>query len=147
MKRFSTARSSIFTPTYSKPFAGFYSANTTSIWQSSSTPGITFSRLITTEQNAPSERLFIGGLSWNTDNRALQEAFARHGDVIEAKVVMDRDTGRSRGFGFVTFKNTDQAQTAKQSLNETTLDGRTINVNFARPSEPRQPRPPRREDF
>ncbi len=78
-----------------------------------------------------SKKLFVGGLSWNTGDSELREAFESHGDVIEAQVVNDRETGRSRGFGFVTFSDPGQADSAVQALDGTVLDGRTIRVSEA----------------
>lgn len=79
-----------------------------------------------------SKKLFVGGLSWNTDDHGLHAAFSRFGNVSEAKVVSDRDTGRSRGFGFVTFPVDADADTAIQAMHGASLDGRTLNVNEAR---------------
>jgi heterogeneous nuclear ribonucleoprotein A1/A3 len=76
-------------------------------------------------------KLFVGGLSWNTDDESLRAAFAQHGSVTDAKVVLDRDTGRSRGFGFVTFADPSSAQAAITALDGATLDGRSIRVNVA----------------
>ena len=76
-------------------------------------------------------KLFVGGLSWNTNDDGLREAFARFGNVEEAKVITDRETGRSRGFGFVTFADEAAAKTATQELNGQALDGRTIKVTEA----------------
>ena len=76
-------------------------------------------------------KLFVGGLSWGTDDAGLREAFEVHGTVDEAKVITDRDSGRSRGFGFVTFEDESDAQTAIDKMNGTELDGRTLNVNVA----------------
>jgi len=78
-----------------------------------------------------SKKLFVGGLAWATDDKSLRAAFEEYGPVEEAKVVLDRDTGRSRGFGFVTFNDDDQAVKAIAGLNETQLDGRSIRVNEA----------------
>lgn len=78
-----------------------------------------------------SKKLFVGGLSWNTDDDALRQAFEQYGDVTDAKVIKDRDTGRSRGFGFVTFENAADSQNAMSEMNGTTLDGRTIKVDSA----------------
>jgi cold-inducible RNA-binding protein len=78
-----------------------------------------------------SKKLFVGSLSWNTDDRALRDAFALHGEVTEATVITDRDTGRSRGFGFVTFEDDEAADTAVAALNQTEMDGRTIKVDVA----------------
>ena len=78
-----------------------------------------------------SKKLFVGGLSWNTTDNGLLQAFQQFGDVTEAKVITDRETGRSRGFGFVTFGNGEDADNAISAMNGTQLDGRTINVNEA----------------
>jgi RNA recognition motif-containing protein len=77
-----------------------------------------------------SNKLFVGGLAWATDSDGLKSAFAEFGEVVEAKVITDRDTGRSRGFGFVTFAD-DSAAKEAMSLNGTDLDGRTIRVDSA----------------
>lgn len=78
-----------------------------------------------------SSKLFVGSLSWNTDDHGLRAAFERFGSVTEAKVISDRDTGRSRGFGFVTFSSPQEAQAALQEMNGAELDGRTLNVDIA----------------
>ena len=78
-----------------------------------------------------SKKLFVGGLSWGTDDDGLRQAFEAHGTVTEAKVINDRDTGRSRGFGFVTFDNAEDADNAIEAMNGTDLDGRSLNVNVA----------------
>ncbi len=78
-----------------------------------------------------SKKLFVGSLSWNTDDNGLQEAFSVFGEISEAKVITDRDSGRSRGFGFVTFEDDEAADKAIAALNDTDLDGRTIRVNVA----------------
>jgi len=78
-----------------------------------------------------SKKLFVGGLSWNTTNSELQQAFEACGAVAEAKVVTDRETGRSRGFGFVTFEEEGSATRAIEELDGSTLDGRTIKVDKA----------------
>ncbi len=78
-----------------------------------------------------SKKLFVGSLSWGTDDEALRNAFAAHGEVSEAVVISDRDTGRSRGFGFVTFEDDEAADKAIAALNGTELDGRTIRVDVA----------------
>ena len=77
------------------------------------------------------KKLFVGGLSWNTDEDLLREAFERFGAVEEARVITDRETGRSRGFGFVTLDNPEAAQSAISAMDGTDLDGRTIKVNIA----------------
>jgi len=78
-----------------------------------------------------SKKLFVGSLSWNTDDHGLREAFAPHGEITEAIVITDRDSGRSRGFGFVTFADDGAAEKAVAALNQTELDGRTIRVDVA----------------
>ena len=78
-----------------------------------------------------SKKLFVGGLSWDTTSAELQTAFAACGDVVEAKVVTDRDSGRSRGFGFVTYQDASSATRAVEELNGSTLDGRSIRVDLA----------------
>jgi RNA recognition motif-containing protein len=78
-----------------------------------------------------SNKLFVGSLSWNTDDRALEAAFARFGEITDAKVITDRESGRSRGFGFVTFADAGAAQRAQQEMNGAQLDGRTLNVDIA----------------
>ena len=78
-----------------------------------------------------SKKLFIGGLSWNTDDHALRMAFEQHGEITEAKVITDRDTGRSRGFGFITFSEDSDADNAIEQMNGAELDGRSLNVNEA----------------
>ncbi|MEE8410515.1 MAG: RNA-binding protein [Myxococcota bacterium] len=78
-----------------------------------------------------SKKLFVGGLSWDTSDDGLLQAFQRFGDVTEAKVITDRDTGRSRGFGFVTFANPGDADNAKSEMDGTELDGRSIKVDEA----------------
>ena len=83
------------------------------------------------------KKLFVGGLSWGTDDDGLHAAFEQFGEITEAKVISDRETGRSRGFGFVTFTSDDSAKEAIAAMHETDLDGRTINVNEARERAPR----------
>lgn len=78
-----------------------------------------------------SKKLFVGGLSWGTNDAALREAFEEFGTVTEAKVITDRETGRSRGFGFVTFTDVQSAQSALGAMNGAELDGRTLRVDSA----------------
>ncbi len=79
-----------------------------------------------------SKKLFVGGLAWATDDQGLRTAFEEYGEVTDAKVITDRDTGRSRGFGFVTFADGAAADTAVEQMNGAQLDGRTLNVDEAR---------------
>jgi RNA recognition motif-containing protein len=83
------------------------------------------------------KKLFVGGLSWDTTDDGLRQAFAPYGDISEAKVITDRATGRSRGFGFVTFTEDENAKTAISKLDGTNLDGKTIKVNEAQEKAPR----------
>ena len=78
-----------------------------------------------------SVKLFIGGLSWNTDEQSLQSAFATYGEVASVRVVTDRETGRSKGFGFVEYNTRDEAQAAVDGMNGQELDGRQIRCDFA----------------
>jgi RNA recognition motif-containing protein len=82
-------------------------------------------------------KLFVGNLSFNTTENDLQDAFAAHGTVTEANLMMDRATGRPRGFGFVTMSSPEEAQKAIDALNGATVDGRSLTVNEARPKEER----------
>jgi cold-inducible RNA-binding protein len=82
-------------------------------------------------------KLFVGNLSFNTTENDLQDAFAAHGSVVEANLMMDRTTGRPRGFGFVTMGSPEEAQKAVEALNGTRLGDRSITVNEARPKEER----------
>jgi heterogeneous nuclear ribonucleoprotein A1/A3 len=80
-------------------------------------------------------KLFIGGLAWTTDEAGLQDAFGKYGQVLSARVIMDRQTNRSKGYGFVTFASREEAEQAVQGLNGQDLDGRTIRCDFAQEKE------------
>lgn len=82
-------------------------------------------------------KLFVGGLSFNTTENSLQDAFAAHGTVNEVNLITDKMTGKSKGFGFVTMSSEQEAQSAIDSLNGKSLDGRNLTVNIARPREER----------
>jgi RNA recognition motif-containing protein len=82
-------------------------------------------------------KLYVGGLPYSTTEQQLQELFAQHGSVTSAKVITDRYTGQSRGFGFVEMATGEEAQKAITALNGTQMAGRTITVNEARPQEKR----------
>lgn len=85
-------------------------------------------------------KLFVGSLAWGTTDESLGEFFAQAGTVVSAKVITDRDSGRSKGFGFVEMSTDEEAAKAVAELNGKDLDGRAINVNEARPQEPRENR-------
>ncbi|KAF8070303.1 hypothetical protein FPV67DRAFT_1579379 [Lyophyllum atratum] len=78
-----------------------------------------------------SAKVYVGNLSWNTTDDTLRQAFSEFGQVLDSIVMRDRDTGRSRGFGFVTFATQQEAEAAINGLNEQELDGRRIKVNLA----------------
>jgi cold-inducible RNA-binding protein len=82
-----------------------------------------------------SNKLYVGNLAYTTGDRELREAFEPHGNVQSASVVIDRDSGQSRGFGFVEYASSAEAQTAVDAMNGTMVDGRNLNVNVARPRE------------
>src|SRR5881398_2260359 len=82
-------------------------------------------------------KLFVGNLSFNTTENDLQDMFAAHGTVVEANLMMDRVSGRARGFGFVTMSTPEEAQKAITALNGSSIDGRALTVNVAKPREER----------
>jgi len=83
------------------------------------------------------KKLYVGGLSYDTTDKVLRETFAEAGTVESATVIMDKMSGRSKGFGFVEMSSDEEAQKAIQMFNGKELDGRNITVNEARPMEPR----------
>ncbi len=82
-------------------------------------------------------KLYVGNLSYSIRDEDLQQQFAEFGTLVSAKVMMDRETGRSKGFGFVEMSSADEAQAAIRGLNGQALDGRPLTVNVARPREER----------
>ncbi len=87
--------------------------------------------------------IYVGNLKYETTDAKLKEMFLAYGDVTSARVVSDRDTGRSKGFGFVEMPNDAQAKVAIEAFNEKEIDGRTLKVNEAKPREERPRRTPR----
>ncbi|HCY76747.1 MAG: RNA-binding protein [Ignavibacterium sp.] len=79
-----------------------------------------------------STKLFVGSLPWSVNDQKLKETFEQHGSVLSAKIIMDRDTNKSRGFGFVEMENSSDASKAIKALNDTEIDGRSIVVNEAK---------------
>jgi cold-inducible RNA-binding protein len=79
-----------------------------------------------------SSNIYVGNLTFNTTNADLESLFASHGEVTRAQVITDRDTGRSRGFGFVEMASADAAKAAIEALNGHNLDGRDLTVNMAK---------------
>lgn len=84
--------------------------------------------------------IFVGNLSYTTTEDSLRRLFEQYGEVTSVRIINDRETGRSRGFGFVEMANDDEARAAIAATNARAVDGRTINVNEARPREERAPR-------
>ncbi|KAH9168240.1 hypothetical protein EDB89DRAFT_2221207 [Lactarius sanguifluus] len=78
-----------------------------------------------------SAKIYVGNLSWNTNDDTLRQAFASYGNIVDSIVMRDRETQRSRGFGFVTYSNQAEADLAIERMNDTELDGRRIRVNIA----------------
>jgi cold-inducible RNA-binding protein len=86
-----------------------------------------------------STKLYVGNLSFDTTENDLQDAFAAHGTVMETNLLMDRETGRPRGFGFITMSSAEEAQKAISAMNGVELGGRALTVNVAKPREERAP--------
>jgi len=84
--------------------------------------------------------IFVGNLSFSSDDESLRELFSQHGEVISAKVINDRETGRPRGFGFVEMSNDSEAKTAIAELDGAEFDGRNLRVNESQPREARERR-------
>jgi|SRR5580704_12151393 RNA recognition motif-containing protein len=91
-------------------------------------------------------KLFVGSLSFNTTDESLAEAFGAAGTVVSAKVITDRDSGRSKGFGFVEMSTPEEAEAAIKMFAGKELDGRTLTVNMAKPMEERPRRTENRSD-
>ncbi|MCL1876903.1 RNA-binding protein [Candidatus Saccharibacteria bacterium] len=91
------------------------------------------------------KKLFVGSLAWATDDDSLRAFFEQFGTVAKAEVVRERDSGRSRGFGFVEFEDDDEADKAIAGANDQELDGRNITVSESKP-RPEGERPPRRDN-
>ena len=87
-----------------------------------------------------SNKLFVGNVEWSVTSDELRELFGQHGEIEDAVVLQDKHTGRSRGFGFVTFVNADDAAKALEALNDFEFKGRPLVVNEARPQQPREDR-------
>ena len=85
-------------------------------------------------------KLFVGNLSWNLTENELHDTFSQYGQIDECRIITDRETGRSRGFGFITFENADSAEEAMSALDGHELDGRPMKVNEAKERERRPQR-------
>ena len=91
--------------------------------------------------------IYVGNLAWSASEQELTDTFGEYGTVEKATIIVDRDSGRSRGFGFVTMNDNEQGNAAIEALNGTDLGGRALKVNEARPREERPPRRERRDDW
>lgn len=80
-------------------------------------------------------KLFVGNISWNVTWQELKDVFAEHGDVGMVRIITDRETGRSKGFGFVEFPTVEEAKAAKEALDGKEIDGRAIKIDFAQERE------------
>jgi RNA recognition motif-containing protein len=87
--------------------------------------------MLVLQRGMAGSKLFIGGLAWGTDENTLRDAFGSFGTVTEVKIILDRDTGRSRGFGFVNFSSPQEAEVALQEMDGRELAGRQIRVDYA----------------
>ena len=87
-----------------------------------------------------SNKLYVGGLPYSVTEAQLEEIFSKHGSVLSARVISDKFSGKSRGFGFVEMASSEEAKRAIEALNGTDLEGRTLIVNEARPQERREGR-------
>ncbi|CAL5403415.1 unnamed protein product [Camellia sinensis] len=81
--------------------------------------------------SASNNKLFVGGLSWSVDEKTLTDAFSSYGDVTEVRILYDKETGRSRGFGFVNFSKEDDARSAKDAMDGKAFLGRPLRISFA----------------
>ncbi len=88
-------------------------------------------------------KVYVGNLPFSVDDEGLRKIFAHHGEIEEASVIKDKFSGRSKGFGFVTFKDDEDAKKAISALNDKEVEGRNLKVNEAKPMDP--DRPPRRD--
>ena len=91
--------------------------------------------------------IYVGNLAWSASEQELSDTFGEYGTVEKATIIVDRDSGRSRGFGFVTMNDNEQGNAAIEALNGTDLGGRALKVNEARPREERPPRRERQDDW
>ncbi|XP_014507564.1 glycine-rich RNA-binding protein 4, mitochondrial [Vigna radiata var. radiata] len=94
-------------------------------------PQIQYRFYCSSPSHPSSNKLFVGGLSWSVDEKSLKDAFSSFGDVTEVRIVYDKDSGRSRGFGFVIFSNEDDAKCAKEAMDGKALLGRPLRISIA----------------
>jgi cold-inducible RNA-binding protein len=96
--------------------------------------------LVSLMDNNSNSKLFVGGIAWATTEEGLKEFFSAAGTVVEVKVIIDRRTGKSKGFGFVTMSSEEEAEKAVAELDGKELDGRSLKIDRARPMEERPQR-------
>ena len=89
-------------------------------------------------------KVYVGNLPFSVDDEKLKELFSSYGEIEEVSVIKDKFSGRSKGFGFVTFKNDDEAKKAIEEMNDKEVEGRALKINEAKPLDPDAPRKPRR---
>jgi len=92
-------------------------------------------------------KIYVGNLPFSVDQTKLKELFEQFGEIEEATIIADKFSGRSKGFGFVTFKEDESAKKAIAEMNEKEVEGRALKVNEAKPMDPDRPRRPPRRDF
>lgn len=92
-------------------------------------------------------KVYVGNLPFSVDQEKLKELFSSYGEIEEAIIISDKFSGRSKGFGFVTFKDDESAKKAISEMNEKEVDGRNLKVNEAKPMDPDRPRRPPKRDF
>lgn len=92
-------------------------------------------------------KIYVGNLPFSVDDNGLKELFSSYGEIEEVTVVTDKFSGRSKGFGFVTFKDEEAAKKAISEMNDKEVEGRNLKVNEAKPFDPDRPRRPPRRDF
>jgi len=92
-------------------------------------------------------KVYVGNLPFSVDQEKLKELFSAYGEIEEATIISDKFSGRSKGFGFVTFKDDESAKKAISGMNEKDIEGRNLKVNEAKPMDPDRPRRPPRRDF
>jgi RNA recognition motif-containing protein len=90
-------------------------------------------------------KVYVGNLPFSINDNSLADLFSSYGEIEEAKVIIDKFSNRSKGFGFVTFKDDESAKKAIEALNEKEVEGRALKVNEAKPMDPDRPRAPRRD--
>ena len=90
-------------------------------------------------------KVYVGNLPFSVDDEKLREFFSSFGEITEVQVIKDKFSGRSKGFGFVTFANKEDAEKAIAKMSDKEVEGRTLKVNEAKPIDPDRPRPPRRD--